>query len=670
MTDWILWSLMFATLVAVSALAAERIAAQHALPRRFIWMVAILVIAFVPTALAVRPVNSLPVDATTSVEAVRGSSVTMFELTRNSATVALPPAQLIDAPPDVDLWSLRIWVMLSVAVFCTFAYSTIALKRKSARWLEVDLKLCRALIANDVGPAVIGFLRPRVVVPQWALHVPESARQMILHHEVEHLRARDPQALFASGIPLIALPWNLPLWWIVRRMRVAMELDCDARVVRRLGQSYEYGQVLLAVGERHIRSIPLAASMTGRRSLLEWRIKAMTMKKPRRPLLASIPFAAFAFVALTAATRVSPPAPLVSIASASASASDVVADPVVTQDPAPLVVATPAPTPARSSASVAPSVKPIARAAQQKFPTRAQIAAVLKANVPGLSDPGDSSNYAVLVLDANYNFAAASAGFGNVTIQVWGDTLDNNARAVRTSERTGVPVAAPRAGGGGAGGGARGGGGGVAVDSTRYALAGTVRRRAVRTDSAITVGRGGRGAAGADTGRAVAFRRTADTAMLMRYRDTLARRIARRDTAGVVVGGRGAGAAAGAASGAVVDSSRYATAFARAQRTNPVQRSVFRSGNGNFILRGATNNGPSHGYAAGFTYQPGPNRRTGVQTTTLMNSAPGLHGFQIGVDDDSGIDGILASTLTSLETFKFESELGPRVVDVMVVTKK
>jgi len=100
-----------------------------------------------------------------------------------------------------------------------------------------------------------------------------------------------------------------------------MELDCDARVVRRLGRSHEYGQVLLAVGERHIRSIPLAASMTGQRSLLEWRIRAMTMKKPRRPLLASIPFAAFAFVALTAATRVSPPEPLAPVSSVSASAS-------------------------------------------------------------------------------------------------------------------------------------------------------------------------------------------------------------------------------------------------------------------------------------------------------------------------------------------------------------
>ena len=290
MTSWMLWSVVFAAFLALATLAAERIAAQYGWPRRFIWMIAIATSMCVPAALAFSSSGSVvPTGDASGISAVVPS---------------------ISFAPSADAWSLRLWIVLSGVVFLSFAYAIIAMRVRSARWLEADLHECRALVTHDVGPAVVGFLRPRVVVPQWALTLEESSRQLILRHEVEHVRARDPQAVFACGLLLVMLPWNLPLWWMVRRVRLAMELDCDARVVRGNGRSYEYGRVLLAVGERHVRSMPLAASLAGNRPVLESRIIAISSRRPRRPLLASIPFGVLAVLLLLAATRAPHPAPL------------------------------------------------------------------------------------------------------------------------------------------------------------------------------------------------------------------------------------------------------------------------------------------------------------------------------------------------------------------------
>ena len=95
-----------------------------------------------------------------------------------------------------------------------------------------------------------------------------------------------------------------------RRLRLAIEIDCDARVIRAGVAPRDYGILLLSVGERFATSLPLAASLTEPHLSLEARIDALSAPRAPRPLLASIPFLAIAVVALTAATRAPRPRPL------------------------------------------------------------------------------------------------------------------------------------------------------------------------------------------------------------------------------------------------------------------------------------------------------------------------------------------------------------------------
>src|SRR5207247_471344 len=78
-------------------------------------------------------------------------------------------------------------------------------------------------LADDVWPAVAGLWPPRVVIPAWALNLTQTQRRLMLAHEDEHVRARDPWLLAAGTAALVLAPWNLALWWLSQRLRLAVE---------------------------------------------------------------------------------------------------------------------------------------------------------------------------------------------------------------------------------------------------------------------------------------------------------------------------------------------------------------------------------------------------------------------------------------------------------------
>src|SRR5947199_2497489 len=84
----------------------------------------------------------------------------------------------------------------------------------------------------------------------------------MLSHEDEHVLAHDPWLRAAGAALLVLAPWNPALWWQVRRLRLAVEMDCDARVLARAGDTPEYAELLLRVGQRRAR-LPLGAPALG-----------------------------------------------------------------------------------------------------------------------------------------------------------------------------------------------------------------------------------------------------------------------------------------------------------------------------------------------------------------------------------------------------------------------
>jgi beta-lactamase regulating signal transducer with metallopeptidase domain len=138
------------------------------------------------------------------------------------------------------------------------------------------------VVTDLVGPATVGLWRSRVLVPRWVLGLPAVQRQYVLRHEEEHRRAHDAQLLFVASLTLILMPWNLAMWWQLRRLCLAVEMDCDNRVVNRLGDARAYGSLLLKVAEASSRGPRLQPALLGGMGSLEHRLTALLAPTPLR----------------------------------------------------------------------------------------------------------------------------------------------------------------------------------------------------------------------------------------------------------------------------------------------------------------------------------------------------------------------------------------------------
>jgi TonB family protein len=174
---------------------------------------------------------------------------------------------------------LGLWAAVSGALVLVLAGSAFALRRQAARWRRTRLRGVDVTISHAMGPAVVGVVRPRIVLPSWVLGEPDEAQGFVLRHEQEHLHAGDPWLVLASFLAAVLMPWNLALWWQFRRLREAVELDCDRRVLRYAGPARRraYGELLFRVAH-HLRAgvpRPALACFAERGTALERRIRTM-----------------------------------------------------------------------------------------------------------------------------------------------------------------------------------------------------------------------------------------------------------------------------------------------------------------------------------------------------------------------------------------------------------
>lgn len=280
MTLWMLWSIATAALVAAAATALDRAAFYVGLSRRFVWIGAIGMTVVAPMLLGLRraPMASAPVvnlarvAPPVSVTPRAGPSISTVTTT---GMRAVPGA--LETSPDspsaqprsisvewrnafgtwsivaarAHVWVIRAWFAASSILLALFAGAIFRLGIARSRWRIAETEIGRVLLAPDTGPAVVGFLRPRVVLPSWVMSLDVRERALLLRHELEHLRAGDTRTLLVAELVVAVLPWNAAMWWMVRRLRLAIEMDCDTRVIRSVGSIYEYASMLLGVGEHY-----------------------------------------------------------------------------------------------------------------------------------------------------------------------------------------------------------------------------------------------------------------------------------------------------------------------------------------------------------------------------------------------------------------------------------
>jgi len=136
-------------------------------------------------------------------------------------------------------------------------------------------------------PMTVGMLRPVIALPWSADDWDHSQRQMVLLHELAHVRAADWVFSIAGRI-VCALYWFHPgAWWIARRLRQDCELACDDRVIESGARRSEYAELLVAAVDRlrHSTTTPAAAvALAGRAGLRERLAAVLDVEHITRPL--------------------------------------------------------------------------------------------------------------------------------------------------------------------------------------------------------------------------------------------------------------------------------------------------------------------------------------------------------------------------------------------------
>jgi len=151
----------------------------------------------------------------------------------------------------------------------------------------------RVLVSEQIDtPTLIGWIKPVILIPTAvALGFPRQHVELILAHELGHLRRYDHLVNLAQAVIETLLFYHPAVHWISREVRNDREVCCDRLVLRLTrGEPREYAQTLASLEELRLTAPRLAVAATGG-VLLDRVRRIIDMPAPRlaaspRPTLA------------------------------------------------------------------------------------------------------------------------------------------------------------------------------------------------------------------------------------------------------------------------------------------------------------------------------------------------------------------------------------------------
>jgi len=95
------------------------------------------------------------------------------------------------------------------------------------------------------GPTVLGWLKPVVLVPGFALTgLSPQQLELILAHELAHILRHDYAVNLIQSVVEVLFFYHPAVWWISAKIRQERELCCDALAVRHAGDALDYARAL------------------------------------------------------------------------------------------------------------------------------------------------------------------------------------------------------------------------------------------------------------------------------------------------------------------------------------------------------------------------------------------------------------------------------------------
>ena len=186
--------------------------------------------------------------------------------------------------PGASANPLQIWISVMAPVWLAGA-AALLLYSAISYW-RLRRRVCEAVILRDniyqsenvCSPFVLGIIRPKIYLPY---HMDKREMDHVIAHEQTHIRRRD-HWWKPLGFLLLTVHWFNPLLWLGYILLCRdIELACDERVIREMGNEqradYTHALVSCSVSRRSIAACPLAFGEVG----VKTRVKSvMNYKKP------------------------------------------------------------------------------------------------------------------------------------------------------------------------------------------------------------------------------------------------------------------------------------------------------------------------------------------------------------------------------------------------------
>ncbi|HEX7121236.1 MAG TPA: HEAT repeat domain-containing protein [Gemmatimonadaceae bacterium] len=319
-----------ALLLAVAFAIARLLRSQPAATRHVLWAGALAGVLAMPLLSTIAPLRiALPFPSSVSTLATGDvePSTPWRSVTRQPNETAIAPvsrherAATVPVPPGADVsaaapsslvpaWlagltpagiALAIWVAGATLLALRLVVGFLALRRIRHRARPLDNPAVRDLVAacaermgahatppllvsNAVAmPCTAGWLRPVVLLPDECLDWDPQRLEIVLLHELGHIRRMDIVPHLAGEVARVVYWFNPLVWLATARLRAEAESATDESVVRAGMRPSDYaGHLLDIVRQARPAWHPVPVLPLARRSEFEGRILSILDADPRR----------------------------------------------------------------------------------------------------------------------------------------------------------------------------------------------------------------------------------------------------------------------------------------------------------------------------------------------------------------------------------------------------
>ena len=311
-----LLQMSFSGAVFITAVVLIRGAAIHKLPKKtflVLWelvMFRLLIPFSIPSVFSVYTLANHSISSTTWPEAGTGyDNPAMQGLFVTAQGAERPPA---DVSPSVSVWFM-VWCagILLTALFFVISYLRCLMEFRTAlpvrshyveKWLgERPLKRRISVRQSDriSAPLTYGIFRPVILLPKKMDWKNEKQLQYVLSHEYVHICRYDTVTKLVAALAL-CIHWFNPFVWVMYLLfNRDIELACDERVIRQLGEKSKSAYSLMLIDMEAAKSGLLPFCNSFSKNAIEERITAVM--KTKKPSLFVICIAAVLIVGVTTA---------------------------------------------------------------------------------------------------------------------------------------------------------------------------------------------------------------------------------------------------------------------------------------------------------------------------------------------------------------------------------